>query len=274
MICNECGVIYQYDSPGEEGWNKFYSLSYRKIYEGDDQPTTKSISKQEKRAVVYADMLQTTGIKFHSHLDIGSSAGKLLKKIKEIYPLQFQYGVEPDKAYKDQSIKDGLNVVSALGEIEQLQAQFDLITCCHVLEHLPDPSSFLAKVYSMMHDQSILFIEVPNGEGNIFAMEFAHPLVFTLNSLSSLLNRNGFRITASSIHGKPTHDHPACKNYITLMAMKTVKTSVAEQQPIHKWQLRLRALRNTNWQEHAAVYYLKFPYRIIKFLNGKYAIPD
>lgn len=46
-------------------------------------------------------------------------------------------------------------------EIELLKYQYDLIMCCHVLEHVPYPMDIINKLVSLMGKGNYLYIEVP-----------------------------------------------------------------------------------------------------------------
>jgi 2-polyprenyl-3-methyl-5-hydroxy-6-metoxy-1,4-benzoquinol methylase len=77
------------------------------------------------------------------HLDIGCSMGNLLEKFQESYHNK-AVGVEPGEAHRTRAKEAGLTVYASLEELQQVgEAQFDLVSLAHVVEHLPDPAGYL-----------------------------------------------------------------------------------------------------------------------------------
>lgn len=271
-ICMQCGMIYQQHSMSEEGWNKYYASGYRKMYEGSNDPIENAIGKQKKRALFYADILESQNIRVTSHLDIGCSAGELLQRIADVYKPGIQVGLEPGKEYRELCRSNGFSVLSGIDEIIEQGLKFDLITCCHVLEHVTQPSVFLKTLKDLLSEEGTIFIEVPNGGNNIFAMEFAHPLVFNLESISSLLQSCGLAIVNCKIHGQPMYLDTACKNYLTLTIKKSKEVTPPFYHRINVSQIRRRVFRSTFWYDNDLVFLFKSPYRYLKLMLGKYEI--
>lgn len=77
--------------------------------------------------------------------------------------------------------------------------QFDLITINKVLEHVTDPIAMLARCAEFMRDDSVIYIEVPDGEEAIKdgpdRQEFfiVHLHIFSMASLAMMIDRAGFR---------------------------------------------------------------------------------
>tara|TARA_B100000686_G_scaffold353906_1_gene461443 strand:- start:265 stop:945 length:681 start_codon:yes stop_codon:yes gene_type:complete len=91
--------------------------------------------------------------------------------------------------------------LSALNDF-RFDKQFDLYTCCDVLEHLADPNIELQVLHRAMHKDSLLFIQVPDVVG------FKYPYGYNLNlphhlwqfnyeSMNKLLKKNKFTILGS-----------------------------------------------------------------------------
>lgn len=92
-------------------------------------------------------------------LDIGCGTGDFLASCKNNnYKV---YGVEPsEKANKIASKKIGEDLFKNLNDIRE--AQFDVITLWHVLEHVPNLEDYITKIKSLLKSGGFLIIAVPN----------------------------------------------------------------------------------------------------------------
>lgn len=87
---------------------------------------------------------------------------------------------------------------------------FDVVHISHVFEHLIEPRAALSKLRSLMHDQSLLVIEVPNqleslterllglrGSKPRSVHSVHHPYFYSPATLRKLLSENGFQTVSS-----------------------------------------------------------------------------
>ena len=83
-----------------------------------------------------------------------------------------------------------------------LDQRADLIVCRHVLEHIPDPDTFIAQVRRAVGRQhAVVFFEVPNSlwtlrRGGIWDVIYEHCSFFSPYSLAHLFRRHGFDVLA------------------------------------------------------------------------------
>jgi 2-polyprenyl-3-methyl-5-hydroxy-6-metoxy-1,4-benzoquinol methylase len=106
-------------------------------------------------------------------LDIGTNMGFFLRKAKE---LGFETeGVEPSPALSEIARKYwGLNIHTCFLEDAVLEEKsFDVISMIDVLEHVTNPKDLLRKCASLIKDDGIVVIKVPNGDYNHFKMKLA-----------------------------------------------------------------------------------------------------
>jgi 2-polyprenyl-3-methyl-5-hydroxy-6-metoxy-1,4-benzoquinol methylase len=263
--CNSCGLVFQNPTYSKEEWDRFYKYDYRKIYDNNVDPTESSLLLQRNRAEFYLQVIRNEKIKFNSHLDIGSSTGELLVKIKEDCKIKVQAGIELDAQYRKFSLSRGVKVFESLAEAIEEGTRYELVTMNHVLEHIPQPASFLRSLSKLIDPNGYLFIEVPNIEGGMGAMELAHPLAFSPETITKILNNAGFKITFMKMHGEPKHYSPRCKKYILVIAkFSNVELNIRKMKKnaLHKTKSLMQ--RRFNWKEPSVVYWLKFPYRMLK----------
>lgn len=91
-------------------------------------------------------------------LDVGTGTGDFLKQAK-ISGWATQ-GTEPNQQAREIAISKGLSITSSLEELKG--EKFDVITLWHVLEHVPNLESQIAKLNLLLADNGVLVIAVPN----------------------------------------------------------------------------------------------------------------
>lgn len=96
-------------------------------------------------------------------LDIGSNRGDFLLRLMELSSQVDAVGVEPDERvislYKD---NPNITLINRRFEDAEIGGTFDLIYCCHTLEHVSSPSIFLEKSRKLLAEDGLMYIEVPN----------------------------------------------------------------------------------------------------------------
>ncbi len=218
-ICNSCGLVFQSPRMNELELDSFYQAEYRQLYQGREDPIKKDLVVQSKRAETALSFVHNRVPAVSRHLDIGSSAGLFLQCFQKAYGCQ-SYGVEPGKAYREYAQKRGLAVFASLEELTSGgQDGFDLISMMHVLEHIPDPVTYLSQLREMFTDRSgWLLLEVPN----LYAhdcFETAHLFSFSAHTLQQVVQKAGFEVAAVQKHGLPRSQ--IISLYVTLLARPT-----------------------------------------------------
>ena len=115
------------------------------------------------------------------HLDIGSGAGTLLRRAKEVWGCD-GVGAEVDLDYLSYAGERGIASSS-----EWPDGPFDLVTIVHTLEHMPDPVGTLRMIRERL--AGYLYVEVPADEYDI-----VHPFIFNERSLRMALLEAGLEL--------------------------------------------------------------------------------
>ncbi len=135
-------------------------------------------------------------------LDLGSGPGTLLMVARRDFGYQIQ-GVEP--ASNAAAIANSYGVPTFCGTVEEFQGRhpdkFDAITSFEVLEHVPDPVSFIKAARKMLKQDGLLLLSVPNLDDPYCLKQKIPPTMppihinfFSRKSLAALLSRSGFTI--------------------------------------------------------------------------------
>lgn len=142
-----------------------------------------------------------------SLLDIGCGLGKLL-----LYGKERNWncvGVEPSKQAANCALSNGLNVLNCnfSKDLFTKNEKFDVVHMHHVLEHIKNPIDLLNDAKELLKENGILCVIVPNDFSAFQTilwkeLDFKpwwiapehHLNYFDFNTLSSLLENNGFEI--------------------------------------------------------------------------------
>lgn len=160
--CKSCGFVFTNPRPQANDLAKYYlSEDYF------------SHSKKKKGiiTVLYEAVKKySLGKKFHliNHhkkpgdiLDIGCGTGEFLYYMKN--KGWKTLGIEPAEKPRNFAIENYQLDIKPEEEIKQIVPKtFDLITMWHVLEHIPDLNQRIEQIYSILKDDGILIIAIPN----------------------------------------------------------------------------------------------------------------
>ena len=142
--------------------------------------------------------------KAKSILDIGSGRGWMLYFLKNYFGYGRTAGTQiSENAYNFSKEKLKLEIYNKdLLELS-LGDKFDVITMWHILEHVEKPEEYIQRIYELLDNDGLLFIEVPNFNswarvltGKYWlALDLKHHLTFfTYSSLTNLLKKYNFKI--------------------------------------------------------------------------------
>lgn len=94
----------------------------------------------------------------HKLLDVGSGTGDFLLAARNRGWIIS--GVEPNETARKKSFAKDVIVKSSLNDLSQ--EQFQVITLWHVLEHLPDLEKSITKLKTLLAENGMLIVAVPN----------------------------------------------------------------------------------------------------------------
>lgn len=157
VLCVNCRLVYQ--SPRPKYNEEFLEAAYGRyfMYNSDYK------YNQKELAIFNEELLEIT--KFDNRksliLDIGSAMGAFLKVSMDYY--QKSVGLDVSKIMAEFSRKElGIEVFNEKFEDFNYGEKFSCIHMSHVIEHIPNPSEWLARAKQLMDPEGILVIAVPN----------------------------------------------------------------------------------------------------------------
>jgi len=102
-----------------------------------------------------------------SALDVGCGAGLLAEPLARLGAKVTGVDASPDviAVARKHATASGLQIDYGAGDVQDLECQFDLITCMEVIEHVADPSAFLKALATRLAPGGLLILSTPNATG-------------------------------------------------------------------------------------------------------------
>jgi len=210
VMCNNCELIYanpQKDNVSDVEINHLRSEETNNEESEFDQFSPENhqyLKKQFLQLKDYSRILDSVEDKERGvFLEIGSYAGILLNEAKK--RSWTVIGIEPleiPALYAEK--KFGIRVIREYFEQAGLENDtIDVIVSCHVIEHVPDPASFVRKAYDLLKPGGNLILETPAYDSLMFKLLRhrersmrcdGHLFFFTKKTLSGLVEKCGFKV--------------------------------------------------------------------------------
>ncbi len=201
--CGACGLGRTLPPVPAEELGKYYAAGYyKKRKSGADE----YINKSRVRKV----SARSKGTKHL--LDIGCGNGALIEKFGNLGWKAEGAEMAPPEHF----VSDEVQKKVFIGDVRKATYathSFDVVTLFHVLEHLPEPRSYLEKARELLTDTGLLVVEVPNLDswqarmtrGEWFNLDVPrHVFHYTPTSLTKILEQSGFTVE-STAHYSPIY---------------------------------------------------------------------
>jgi 2-polyprenyl-6-hydroxyphenyl methylase/3-demethylubiquinone-9 3-methyltransferase len=97
-------------------------------------------------------------------LDVGCGAGLLAEPLARLGAVVSGVDASPElvAVAKEHARRAGLEIDYRAGELQELEGQFDLITCMEVIEHVADPQAFVGALAERLASGGLLILSTPN----------------------------------------------------------------------------------------------------------------
>lgn len=190
--CESCNILQKIPTAGYLAKVDEIYRAYRsyELSEGHEQVKFDSGIPRARSDILVDNVVEylPTGGDF---LDIGTGAGVFLRAVHK------RFGALANLYAHDvtSSVRDGLAAALPIrdffvGDLENIDRQFDVVSMVHVLEHIPSPLHVLKQVSRLLKRNGVLLIQVPDLEETIFdTVIFDHVLHFSRSTMLDLLRR-------------------------------------------------------------------------------------
>src|SRR3954447_8299738 len=100
-------------------------------------------------------------------LDVGCGAGLLAEPLARLGAKVIGIDATPEviAVAREHAAAVGLEIDYRAGDVQDLEGQFDLVTCMEVIEHVADPATFVSALAKRLAPGGLLILSTPNATG-------------------------------------------------------------------------------------------------------------
>lgn len=176
-LCNDCGFVQKIvDDEYLKSLNSLYSeYSSYVLTSGKDQ--IKDFDKiPATRSSLIIELVKNYLPEDGKFLDIGTGSGVFLKEFSKHFP---KFKVYAHDIVADPNFDADTEKIY-IGDVEQIDEKFDVISLIHVLEHVYNVQEFIINLKKILNDDGVLLIQVPDSYVNYFDYAvYDHMMHFT-----------------------------------------------------------------------------------------------
>jgi 2-polyprenyl-3-methyl-5-hydroxy-6-metoxy-1,4-benzoquinol methylase len=207
---------------GHKTRNKIIEINY--AGQAIRNKDTEVLNRKTEDRVTYFKSHVGDFLSLETALELGCAEGAYLQALRESIPNLYTVGVEPSQDHQIASLSLD-KVYSSFDEIDiNVLNKFSLITMFHVLEHIDDINSVLARCSDLLIENGLLYLEVPHASGSQFILSDPnqeHIHSFTLLSIVKILENHNFKI---KILSTGHFESPTYQDSIRVIARKRTVT--------------------------------------------------
>jgi 2-polyprenyl-6-hydroxyphenyl methylase / 3-demethylubiquinone-9 3-methyltransferase len=113
------------------------------------------------------DECTRTPLEGKSALDVGCGAGLLAEPLARLGAKVTGIDAAPEviAVARQHAAAVGIEIDYRVGDVQQLDGQFDLVTSLEVIEHVADPATFLKALAARLAPGGLLILSTPNATG-------------------------------------------------------------------------------------------------------------
>ena len=164
----------------------------------------------ELRRYQYKHLIDSYHLEGKKFIEVGCGQGEFLKVLSE-FPVEV-HGIEHDPHLVELARAQGLDVTEGFTETEDTRfagGLYDAFLSFNFLEHQPDPSTMLQAIYRNLEDDAMGLITVPSFEyimdhNSYYELIRDHLAYYTFETLTPLLERNGFQVEECEVINRDT----------------------------------------------------------------------
>ena len=164
----------------------------------------------ELRRYQYKHLIDSYHLEGKKFIEVGCGQGEFLKVLSE-FPVEV-HGIEHDPHLVELARAQGLDVTEGFTETEDTRfagGLYDVFLSFNFLEHQPDPSTMLQDIYRNLEDDAMGLITVPSFEyimdhNSYYELIRDHLAYYTFETLTPLLERNGFQVEECEVINRDT----------------------------------------------------------------------
>lgn len=193
--CQECGLDFASPMPDERALEAFNNSYFHSAHGGKaSDPVAQGFFSgiARLRFAMIEHYLLEHGISVNSLLEWGPGDGYFAGIWLEKHPDTNYLAIETDVSCYPRLKEIGVNILGQ-EDINSADIKYDLVVMSHVLEHVPEPATFIKRATDKLANGGVIFIEVPCRDWQHKAIDEPHLLFFDKTSMQRLLDKAGFK---------------------------------------------------------------------------------
>lgn len=263
-VCTRCGLVREGQDFSYADLDVHYSKEYQlntghasddHMFFRDGQPVPRSAAVAEWMVTA---LERAGGAPVSTIFEVGAGQGNLLMRLRAHFPEAALAGCEVSEAAAERAREKGLPVVT--GDDSAIEGKYDLIVAYCVLEHVPSPSEFLARLSRHLTERGQLLVAQPMQDVESYDVYFVdHLHHFHTRHVEMLANAGGLAqvyVDASPWYAPNISLHllrndPAAKPAIEFVAPHAIERTVKQWDAIFD---RSRRLAETSAGKRYAIF--------------------
>jgi SAM-dependent methyltransferase len=243
VVCRRCGLAYQNPRPTRDEMAAHYAQGYWEDRGLDDEYQGTPSEQSINRGNAIAEWTRSYVTPSDLVVEVGCGHGEILAHVRDQLGCG-AVGVEPSQGQAVAAQRRfGLEMINAdLDSVEFGERRPTLLILSHVLEHFHDPRAALRRCLTLLPDDGLLFVEVPNilhphpRKRLSTWLAFEHMTYFSSGTLRRFLSELGYRILNTEE-----------STFVRVLAQKSNRPADLSPMPCEASQVR-RALRKHELQ--------------------------
>lgn len=242
-ICRDCGLISQTIAIDPKDLSQFYQEIYWPLIAGSDEYSTPSDTSFANEFILSNLLTNKSKINI---FEVGCGSGHRLSTLKhkiESAGIGVQaYGCD----YSADAVKkvNKLEIIAVEGGFNELKkfGVADILIMSHVFEHMPDLNEAMKIMHELIHENSIIYLEVPGvidlENKKEYAYDYqdycvlAHNYNFSLQTLANVMSVGGFSLVVGDEYvraifkkgyGQPKNDFNSIMKSLEISKIKAGK---------------------------------------------------
>ncbi len=174
-LCWECGALRSCTPDDVPDWGRFYREDYQQ------NVTAHKFSYVTPEGVVPRSAVEWTAVRRlrapragERWLEIGAGSGDVMSHLRAEAPDTLVQGVELSESAASVGRQRGLDITP--GGLDAARGTFDVIYAIGVIEHVPDPRSFIDRAVSLLRPGGSLILGLPDRDTLTFDCWFVDHL--------------------------------------------------------------------------------------------------
>jgi hypothetical protein len=230
--CQTCNFYYSEVRPTDDEMKRLYSGyrddAYQKQREKHESEYTSEFNKNlgfsenniHIRNTIMMDIVNEhlSPSEIKNILDFGGDCGQYIPN---------DFASSNRYVYEISGISPNSGIIGISNEDKLKFIKWDLIMCCHVLEHVPYPMKIIKQIISIMPINSYLYIEVPYEDYFLDILEVGntpyiheHINFFRNETFNSIFDTGEFTILENKYTEVKLADYQSCEKYLQCFVKK------------------------------------------------------